>query len=71
MVQSSLKNYIKASPKTGTYSFRRRIPQKIKSHFVKEDGSLRGNEWNESLKTKSKSLALRNAVNVNERFERT
>ena len=71
MVQSSLKNYIKASPKTGTYSFRRRIPQKIKGHFVKEDGSLRGNEWNESLKTKSKSLALQNAVNVNERFERT
>ena len=71
MGQSSLKNYIKASPKTGTYSFRRRIPIKLKDHFEKQDGSLRGNEWNESLKTKSISLALRNAVIVNERFERT
>ena len=71
MKNSSLKNYIQVSPKRRIYSFRRRIPEKLKDHFIKEDGSSRGNEWNESLKTKSISVALRNAVIVNERFERT
>lgn len=67
----TLKNYIKASPKTGRLSYRRRIPEKLKKHFQKEDGSLRGREWNEALGTKSKSIALKKAVEVNERFERT
>ena len=67
----TLKNYIKASPKTGRLSYRRRIPAKLKKHFKKEDGSLRGREWNEALGTTSKSMALRKAAEVNERFERT
>ena len=67
----TLKNYIKASPKTGRLSYRRRIPEKLKKHFKKEDGSLRGREWNEALGTKSKSMALKRAAEVNELFERT
>ena len=67
----TLKNYIKASPKTGRLSFRRRIPTKLKQHFTKDDGSLRGLEWNEALGTKSISVALKKAVEVNERYERT
>ena len=67
----TLKNYIKASPKTGRLSYRRRIPAKLKQHFKKDDGSPRGLEWNEALGTKSISLALKKAVEVNERFERT
>jgi integrase len=67
----TLKNYIKASPKTGRLSYRRRIPEKLKQHFKKDDGSLRGLEWNEALGTKSITVALKKAVEVNERFERT
>ena len=70
-MKTTLKNYIKASPKTGRLSYRRRIPAKLKQHFKKDDGSSRGLEWNEALGTKSISVALKKAVEVNERFERT
>lgn len=70
-MKTTLKNYIKASPKTGRLSYRRRIPAKLKQHFTKDDGSPRGLEWNEALGTKSISVALKKAVEVNERFERT
>lgn len=71
MTRGALNNYIKASPKTGRLSYRRRIPSKLQPHFKKEDGSLRGLEWNETLGTKSRTVALRKATTINERFERT
>jgi integrase len=71
MTRGVLQNYIKASPKTGRLSYRRRIPEKLKNHFTKPDGSTRGLEWNEKLDTKSISIALRKATVINERFERT
>jgi integrase len=71
MTRGVLQNYIKASPKTGRLSYRRRIPAKLKQHFTKPDGSLRGLEWNEKLETKSISIALRKATIINDRFERT
>jgi len=69
MAQPKLQNYLNLSPKTKTYSYRRRIPAKYKIHFLKSDGKLRGNEWNESLKTKSMSIALKKGSEVNTRFE--
>ena len=71
MTRGVLQNYIKASPKTGRLSYRRRIPAKLRKHFIKPDGSLRGLEWNEKLETKSISVALRKATEINDRFERT
>lgn len=71
MKNGSVQNYLKSSKKLGDYSYRRRIPERYKHQFVKPDGKLRGREWNESLKTKSKSKALRLAAEVNDRFERT
>jgi len=71
MVRGVLPNYIKASPKTGRLSYRRRIPTKLKQHFSKPDGSLRGLEWNEKLETKSISVALKKAAMIDDRFERT
>ena len=71
MTRGVLKSYIKASPKTGRLSYRRRIPAKLRKHFTKPDGSLRGLEWNEKLETKAISVALRKATEINERFERT
>jgi len=71
MVRGVLQNYIKASPKTGRLSYRRRIPTKLKQHFTKPDGSLRGLEWNEKLETKSISVALKKAAMIDDRFERT
>ena len=70
MAQPKLQNYLNLSPKTKTYSYRRRIPAKYKLHFLKSDGKLRGHEWNESLKTKSMSIALKKGSEVNTRFER-
>jgi len=69
MAQPKLQNYLNLSPKTKTYSYRRRIPAKYKTHFLKANGQLRGNEWNESLKTKSMSRALKKGSEVNTRFE--
>lgn len=69
MKQPQLKNYLKPSPKTGTYSYRRAIPAKLKCYFFKENGRLRGAEWKESLKTSSLSIALKRAVEVNAKFE--
>ena len=71
MIRGVLQNYIKASPKTGRLSYRRRIPAKLRKHFTKPDGSTRGLEWNEKLDTKSISAALRKASIINDRFERT
>jgi len=71
MVRGVLENYIKASPKTGRLSYRRRIPTKLKQHFSKPDGSLRRLEWNEKLETKSISVALKKAAMIDDRFERT
>ena len=71
MTRGVLQNYIKASPKTGRLSYRRRIPAKLKKHFTKPDGSTRGLERNEKLDTKSISIALRKASIINDRFERT
>ena len=71
MVRGVLQNYIKANPKTGRLSYRRRIPTKLKQHFTKPDGSLRGLEWNEKLETKSISVALKKAAMIDDRFERT
>ena len=71
MTRGVLQNYIKASPKTGRLSYRRRIPAKLRKHFTKPDGSTRGLEWNEKLDTKSISIALKKATVINERFERT
>ena len=71
MTRGVLQNYIKASPKTGRLSYRRRIPAKLRKHFTKPDGSTRGLEWNEKLETKSISAALRKASIINDRFERT
>ena len=71
MTRGVLQNYIKASPKTGRLSYRRRIPAKLRKHFTKPDGSTRGLEWNEKLDTKSISAALRKASIINDRFERT
>lgn len=70
MAQPKLQNYLNLSPKTKTYSYRRRIPAKYKLYFLKSDGKKRGHEWNESLKTKSMSIALKKGSEVNTRFER-
>lgn len=71
MSKGQLKNYIKKSDRSGLYSYRRRIPSKYKDSFTKSDGKLRGLEWKEALKTKSISVALRRAVEINNRFEQT
>ena len=71
MKQPQLKNYLKPSLKTGTYSYRRAIPTKLKHQFFKDNGTLRGAEWKESLKTSSLSIALKRAVEVNAKFEQT
>ena len=68
---SKLKNYVKKSEKNGWYSYRRRIPLKLKDSFLNSDGKPRGNEWKQALKTKSISVALRRAVEINDRFEKT
>ena len=68
---SNLKNYIKKSEKSGWYSYRRRIPVKLKDFFLKPDGEPRGTEWKQSLKAKSISIALKRAVEVNDKFEQT
>ena len=68
---SNLKNYIKKSEKSGWYSYRRRIPFKLKDFFLKPDGKPRGTEWKQSLKARSISIALKRAVEVNEKFEQT
>ena len=65
------KNYIKASPKDGVFNYRRGIPKQYRSYFRKPDGSLRGAEWKESLKTSSKSTALHLAARVNTNYEHT
>ena len=69
MKYPQVQNYLKISPRTKTYSYRRRIPSKYKEFFLKADGKPRGNEWNESLKTKSMSLALKRGSDVNVKFE--
>tara|TARA_R110000764_G_scaffold239847_1_gene340238 strand:- start:618 stop:2198 length:1581 start_codon:yes stop_codon:yes gene_type:complete len=69
MKYPQVQNYLKISPKTKTYSYRRRIPAKYKEFFLKPNGKPRGKEWNESLKTKSMSLALKRGSDVNVRFE--
>jgi len=68
---SKLKNYLKKSEQTGWYSYRRRIPAKLKDSFLNSDGKPRGNEWKQALKTKSISIALKRAVEINDRFEQT
>ena len=68
---SKLKNYLKKSEQTGWYSYRRRIPAKLKESFLNPDGKPRGNEWKQALKTKSISIALKRAVEINDRFEQT
>ena len=64
MTRGVLQSYIKASPITGRLSYRRRIPAKLRKHFTKPDGSLRGLEWNEKLETKAISVALRKAIKL-------
>ncbi len=68
---SKLKNYVRKSDSNGWYSYRRRIPAKLKNSFLKSDGKPRGNEWKQSLKTRSKSVALKRAVEINDKFEQT
>lgn len=70
-MSTNRKNYIKASPKDGVFNYRRGIPKEYRSYFYKPDGSLRGAEWKESLKTSSKSTALHLAARVNSYFEHT
>jgi len=70
-MSSPRKNYLKASAKTGVYNYRRGIPSKYRRFFVKPDGSLRGAEWKETLKTRNKSTALALAAAINIRFEQT
>ena len=71
MSTKPLKNYIKPSNVNGWYKYRRAIPQKYRESFVTEKGRVRGLEWQESLKTTSKAMALRKAAEINDRFERT
>ena len=68
---SKLKNYVRKSDANGWYSYRRRIPAKLKNSFLKSDGKPRGNEWKQALKTKSISVALKRAVEINDKFEQT
>jgi len=65
------KNYLSASPRTGVFNYRRGIPAKYRSTFRKPDGSLRGAEWKQSLKTRTKSKALVLAARINENFDHT
>jgi len=65
------KNYLLASPRTGVFNYRRGIPAKYRKYFRKSDGSLRGAEWKETLKTTSKTKALVLAARINENFEHT
>ena len=65
------KNYLLASPRTGVFNYRRGIPTKYRKYFRKSDGSLRGAEWKETLKTASKTNALVLAARINENFEHT
>ena len=71
MYSRSLKNYLRQSKKKGVYSFRRGIPEKLRPYFYKDDGKLRGREWKEPLKTKSRNRALILAANINQQFEHT
>ena len=71
VMSNSRKNYIKPSPKDGIYNYRRGIPKQYRGYFRKPDGSPRGAEWKESLKTASKSTALVLAATVNRHFEHT
>ena len=68
---SKLKNYVRKSDANGWYSYRRRIPAKLKNSFLKSDGKPRWNEWKQAIKTKSKSVALKRAVEINDKFEQT
>ena len=65
-----LKNYLKRSQKTGVFSYRRAIPSKLSSYFLNADGTPKGREWKESLKTKDKAKALQLCAELNLRFER-
>jgi len=71
MSTKPLKNYIKPSNVNGWYKYRRAIPKKYRESFVTEKGKARGLEWQESLKTTNKAMALRRAAEINDRFERT
>ena len=64
-------NYLSASPRNGVFNYRRGIPAKYRAYFRKPDGSLRGKEWKQSLKTRLKSKALVLAARINENFDHT
>lgn len=64
-------NYLSASPRNGVFNYRRGIPAKYRAYFRKPDGSLRGKEWKQSLKTHLKSRALVLAARINENFDHT
>ena len=68
---SKLKNYVKKSEKNGWYSYRRRILAKLKESFLSSDSRPHGSEWKQAIKTKSKSVAIKRAVEINDRFEQT
>ena len=70
-MDNSLKNYIIPVGKKRIYNYRRGIPAKYREYFRKPDGSLRGGEWKESLKTPNRSTALHLAATVNSYFEHT
>ena len=71
LMNQDRQNYLSASPRNGVFNYRRGIPAKYRAYFRKPDGSLRGKEWKQSLKTHLKSRALVLAARINENFDHT
>tara|TARA_R100001510_G_C7597538_1_gene165168 strand:+ start:100 stop:846 length:747 start_codon:yes stop_codon:yes gene_type:complete len=63
-------NHIYKTATKGQYNYRRGIPKKYRNYFLKTDGSTRGREWKESLKTNDEEKAKLRAHIINNKFDK-